>query len=62
MAASHSSHRPRFDGCQFPYQPAHCTKPVELTRWLLVNLPDEWEGAEWEFFVPENFELVVRNY
>eukprot|EP00729_Bicosta_minor_P015031 gene15031-35102_t len=45
---------------EFPYQPAHCTKPVELTRWLLVNLPDEWEGAEWEFFVPENFELVNK--
>ena len=51
--------RPRFDAHMFPYQPAHCTKPVELNRWLLVNLPCERDGEDWDFFVPENYKLVA---
>jgi hypothetical protein len=44
--------RPRFDGHLYPYCPPHATKPVELTKLLLVTVKEEWE-----FYVPENYKL-----
>ncbi|XP_053209447.1 cleavage and polyadenylation specificity factor subunit 5-like [Panonychus citri] len=46
--------RPNFDPPQYPYIPAHITKPKEHKRLILVQLPEETK-----FIVPRNYRLVA---
>uniref|UniRef100_A0A915D211 Cleavage and polyadenylation specificity factor subunit 5 n=1 Tax=Ditylenchus dipsaci TaxID=166011 RepID=A0A915D211_9BILA len=46
--------RPNFDPPRYPYVPPHVTKPKELTKLFLVQLP-----AKATFAVPRNFKLVA---
>jgi len=46
--------RPNFDPPQYPYLPAHVTKPKEHKRLFLVQLPEKAL-----FAVPRNYKLVA---
>lgn len=46
--------RPNFEPPQYPYIPAHCTKPREHRRLFLVQLPEKAQ-----FAVPRNYKLVA---
>jgi cleavage and polyadenylation specificity factor subunit 5 len=46
--------RPNFDSAQYPYIPAHVTKPKEHRRLYLVQLPERAT-----FAVPRNYRLVA---
>jgi cleavage and polyadenylation specificity factor subunit 5 len=46
--------RPNFDPPQYPYLPAHITRPKEHKRLFLVQLPDKAL-----FAVPRNYKLVA---
>lgn len=46
--------RPNFEPPQYPYLPAHITKPKEHKRLFLVQLPDKAL-----FAVPRNYKLVA---
>ncbi|CAD5207372.1 unnamed protein product [Bursaphelenchus okinawaensis] len=46
--------RPNFDPPRYPYIPAHVTKPKEITKLFLVQLPEKAL-----FAVPKNFKLVA---
>ena len=46
--------RPNFESPQYPYIPAHCTKPKEHKRLILVQLPEKAL-----FAVPRNYKLVA---
>ena len=46
--------RPNFEAPQYPYIPAHCTRPKEHKRLFLVQLPDKAL-----FSVPRNYKLVA---
>ncbi|KAI6222841.1 Cleavage and polyadenylation specificity factor subunit 5 [Aphelenchoides besseyi] len=47
-------YRPNFDPPRYPYIPAHVTKPKEITKIFLVELPEKAI-----FAVPKNFKLVA---
>eukprot|EP00035_Acanthoeca_spectabilis_P031281 m.13402 g.13402 ORF g.13402 m.13402 type:complete len:203 (+) comp4655_c0_seq1:493-1101(+) len=44
--------RPNFDGNQYPYLPAHCSKPREQSKVFLVQLPESCG-----FHLPANLTL-----
>lgn len=46
--------RPNFEAPQYPYIPAHCTRPKEHKRLFLVQLPEKAL-----FSVPRNYKLVA---
>lgn len=46
--------RPNFETHQYPYIPAHITKPKEHKKLLLIQLPDTAR-----FVVPKNYRLVA---
>lgn len=46
--------RPNFEAPQYPYVPAHCTRPKEHKRLFLVQLPEKAL-----FSVPRNYKLVA---
>lgn len=46
--------RPNFESPQYPYIPAHCTRPKEHKRLFLVQLPEKTL-----FSVPRNYKLVA---
>ncbi|CAJ0571958.1 unnamed protein product, partial [Mesorhabditis spiculigera] len=46
--------RPNFDPPRYPYIPAHCTKPKEQIKLLLVQLPEKAT-----FSVPRNYKLIA---
>ncbi|OAF66175.1 Cleavage and polyadenylation specificity factor subunit 5 [Intoshia linei] len=46
--------RPNFDASQYPYIPAHVTKPKEMKIIYMVELPDRAV-----FAVPKNYKLVA---
>lgn len=46
--------RPNFESPQYPYIPAHCTRPKEHKRLFLVQLPEKAL-----FSVPRNYKLVA---
>lgn len=46
--------RPNFEPPQYPYIPAHITKPKEHKRLYLVQLPEKAQ-----FAVPRNYKLVA---
>uniref|UniRef100_A0A915J7W2 Cleavage and polyadenylation specificity factor subunit 5 n=1 Tax=Romanomermis culicivorax TaxID=13658 RepID=A0A915J7W2_ROMCU len=47
-------YRPNFEPPRYPYVPAHVTKPKELTKMFLVQLPEKSL-----FAVPKNYKLVA---
>lgn len=46
--------RPNFEAPQYPYIPAHCTRPKEHKRLFLIQLPEKAL-----FSVPRNYKLVA---
>ena len=46
--------RPNFEAPQYPYLPAHVTKPKELKKLFIVQLPEKTL-----FSVPRNYKLVA---
>ncbi|KAF0988917.1 hypothetical protein HZS_7925 [Henneguya salminicola] len=46
--------RPNYENPQYPYIPPHITKPKEMRRLYIVQIPDQIE-----FAVPRNYKLVA---